>query len=426
MRRLLSFLLVTALVVAGAVWLADRPGEVMIRWQGWRLDTSVPVLLAALVVLMVLLSLVGRLIRLVFGAPGRFFDSRRIKRTRKGYVALSDGLAAVAAGNSRQAARLAKKADKLLGDSSVTGLLTIQAAQMTGDADELRVSYQSMTERAETAYLGFKGLSDLALKQGDRDAACDNAVRAFALQPGADGLAATLFDLQMEAGQLAEAELTLSSARRHSSLSGDQLDRRRALVLFARAEAAEQSGDSNHALTLALESRDRDPGFIPAVVLAASLYGRKGKERKAESLLQSAFAIVPHPDLTRQWAALGPTDSPLDRVKRMQRLVEINSQSPDGHFALAEAALAAKLWGQARTHLEKAYDQRPTLKVLTLLARLERTEKKDETAALAWLAKAGDVKAEPAWICGSCDGKSATYSVCCPACGVPGRQEWMQ
>ncbi|MDO8607827.1 MAG: heme biosynthesis HemY N-terminal domain-containing protein [Phaeospirillum sp.] len=424
MRRLLGFLSLTALVVAGAVWLADRPGEVVIHWQGWRVDTTVPVLLAALVVVLVLLSVVGRLGRLIFGAPGRVLDARRASRTRKGYVALSDGLAAVASGDSRQAARLAHKADKLLKDRSVTGLLTVQAAQMTGDADQLRARYQAMTERPETAFLGLKGLMELALKQGDRLSARDFAARALVAQPGADGLAATLFDLQMETGQLAEAELTLSVARRHAALPPADLARRRALALFARAEAAEAAGERTAALTLALDARDAEPGFVPAVALAAEIYRHKGKERKAASLLQSAFRVAPHPELVAEWAALGGTDTSLERVKRMQRLVEVNPAAPDGHLALAEAALDAKLWGQARTHLDKVMAQRPSPRVLNLLARLERDEKRDEPAALAWLAKAGDVRPEPAWTCGGCGRTALAFAVCCPACAVPGRMEW--
>ncbi len=35
----------------GAVWLAERPGTVTAEWHGWRLDTSVGVLLVALIVL---------------------------------------------------------------------------------------------------------------------------------------------------------------------------------------------------------------------------------------------------------------------------------------------------------------------------------------------------------------------------------------
>lgn len=424
MRRLLAFLLVTALAVAGAVWLADRPGEVVIRWQGWRIDTSVPMLLATLVVLMAVVTLVGRLGRLVFGAPGRILAARRAKRTRRGYVALSDGLAAVATGDSRQAAKLARRADKLLQDTAVTGLLTLQAAQMSGDAESLRTRRQAMTERPETAFLGFKGLMEQALKDGERAQARDHAARAFALQPAAEGLAATLFALQLEAGHWAEAELTLSSARRHSALAGAALDRCRALVLFARAQAAETAGDAEAALSLAVEARDRDPGFGPAVALAARLYGRKGKTRKAESLILSAFRVAPHPDLVTLWRDLVPAAAPLERVKRLARLVEANPNAPDGHLALAEAALAAKLWGQARTHLETALAQRPTLRLLTLLARLERDERKDEAAARAWMAKAGEAGPEPTWHCAACGHAAADYSVSCPACHAAGRLEW--
>jgi HemY protein len=424
MKRLLAFLLITALAVAGAVWLADRPGEVTIHWQGWRIDTTVPVLLAALALTMVLLSALFRLTRLIFGAPGRMLEARRAKLTHKGYLALTDGLAAVAAGDSRRANRMARKAGKLLNESSVTGLLTAQAAQMNGDSDSLLASYRVMTERPETAFLGHKGLMELALRQGDRALARDHAAQALALQPGTEGLAATLFDLQIEAGQLAEAELTLSMARRHSVLPAPELSRRRALVLFARAEQADASGDRNAALALALESRDAEPTFVPAVALAARLYRTADKARKATSLLRAAFRVAPHPLLVAEWAALAPSNAPLERVKHIQALTAENPASPDGHLALAEAALDARLWGQARTHLERVMELRPSLRVLELLARLERDERKDEAAAMAWLARAGTVGPEPSWICRTCGRTAEAFAVSCPACQTPGRMEW--
>ena len=44
MIRVVVFLAVIGLVAVGAVWLADRPGEVAITWQGYRLETSVAIL----------------------------------------------------------------------------------------------------------------------------------------------------------------------------------------------------------------------------------------------------------------------------------------------------------------------------------------------------------------------------------------------
>jgi HemY protein len=42
--RALPAIIVIALLIAGAVFVADRPGAVSLVWQGWRVDTSVTVL----------------------------------------------------------------------------------------------------------------------------------------------------------------------------------------------------------------------------------------------------------------------------------------------------------------------------------------------------------------------------------------------
>ena len=54
MLRLIAFLIAIALIAAGLAWLADRPGELAIQWQGYQIETSVfraIVLLVALVAL---------------------------------------------------------------------------------------------------------------------------------------------------------------------------------------------------------------------------------------------------------------------------------------------------------------------------------------------------------------------------------------
>ena len=43
-RALLLLLLLAGFMLAVA-WFADRPGNVSIVWQGWRIDTSVPMLI---------------------------------------------------------------------------------------------------------------------------------------------------------------------------------------------------------------------------------------------------------------------------------------------------------------------------------------------------------------------------------------------
>ena len=51
MIRALFLLLSIAAFMLAVAWFADRPGNVSIVWQGWRIDTSVPILVAAVALL---------------------------------------------------------------------------------------------------------------------------------------------------------------------------------------------------------------------------------------------------------------------------------------------------------------------------------------------------------------------------------------
>jgi len=54
MLRLIAFLVAIALVAAGLAWLADRPGELVVEWQGYHAETSV---FRAIVLLVVLVAI---------------------------------------------------------------------------------------------------------------------------------------------------------------------------------------------------------------------------------------------------------------------------------------------------------------------------------------------------------------------------------
>lgn len=425
-RRVLLYVIVVAALVAAAVWLADRPGAVTIHWQGWRVDTSVPVLVLAILLAVGLAALVVRLANAVLRAPGRLLAARRARRTRDGYRALSDGLAAIAVGDTKRARKLAHRADRLLEDRSLTGLLTAQAAELSGDEVEAERRFADMVARPETAFLGLKGLLQLALKRGDRAAALDYARRAWSLNTHAEGLATTLFDLQARAGQWAEAEATLAEAKKRGALSGADQLHYQALALLERSRLAEAAGESQDALKLAVKAHQADLSLVPAAARASALLHRAGKERKAQAVILNSWQVAPHPQLVEASIALAPAETPLQRVKRLEKLVKANADAVDGHIALGEAALAAKLWGQARTHLEQAVTQRPSAGLYILLARLEREDGKSEAAAQAWLAKSASAPAEPAWHCNACGKPADAWSVLCPSCGAVDSLDWRQ
>lgn len=413
MLRVITFIIVVAALVAGAVWLADRPGAVTIVWQGWRLETSVPVLLVVLLLVMMALSLLFRLWRWLRGLPGRIAGRRRERRRRKGYAALTGGLAAVAAGDQRQAARLSRQAESLLHDPSATALLAAQAADLSGDEEAAKAHFESMLDRPETALTGLRGLTAVALKEGDRAAALSYAERAFALNPAAAGVAATLFDLQVRAGQWAAALETLKA----KAFPPETARRMRAVVLTECAGDAADSGASAEAERFAKQAVALDAGFVPAARRLAGIHAAAGRTRKAAGVLEKAWAASPHPDLAAAYLDLWPDEDALARMRHMEKLVRPNADDTDSRLAVARAALDARLWGRARDHLMTAAEARPTAETFRLLARLEREEKGDAAAEQAWLERAADAPHGAGWQCRQCGAPAPDWAAFCAACG---------
>ncbi len=170
MRGIFALIVIAALAAA-AVFLADNPGRVEILWQGWQIDTSVGVLIAAAALAALAVALALWLLSLILGSPGAFFRRRRERRRRAGYQALTRGMVAVAAGEAQEARRYARRAEALLAEPPLTLLLSAQAAQIGGDELAAKRFFTAMLDRRETEFLGLRGLLNQALREGDRDAA---------------------------------------------------------------------------------------------------------------------------------------------------------------------------------------------------------------------------------------------------------------
>ena len=101
--RLLVWFAAAVALMFGAAWLAERPGTVTAEFHGWRLDTSVGVLLLAVVVLILVCIALWLFYRWITWAPGALLEGWGESRRRRGYRELTQGLAAAAAGDGTEA-----------------------------------------------------------------------------------------------------------------------------------------------------------------------------------------------------------------------------------------------------------------------------------------------------------------------------------
>ena len=171
MIRVILFLLAAAVLAAGFVWVADRPGDVAITWMGYHIETSVMVAAFAVAVLVLVVILIWTIVRGILRSPEQVSLFFRHRRAMKGYLAISRGLIAIGAGDLRGARKSAAEAARLSPGDPLALLLTAQSAQMAGDRGGAERAFREMTRREDTKLLGLRGLYIEAQRRDDAHAA---------------------------------------------------------------------------------------------------------------------------------------------------------------------------------------------------------------------------------------------------------------
>ena len=424
MLRAIIFCVAIAILVAVAYWFAENPGSVVIQWREMIVETEVGILVLAAAAVALLFTIFYNTLRYLMRAPGRWRRSWRLRRRERGYRALTLGMVAVAAGDADEARRQARRADVLLDEPPLTMLLAAQTAQLDGDDTAARRYFEQMLDRPETAFLGLRGLLVQAQRAGDTTRALEIAERASRLRPGTPWVLDALFDLQARTAKWGDAERTLESMLRHKLLTREDANHRRAVLRTERSRAAEARGDGERALQLAREAHRLDPMLAPAAAEVDRLQAAAGNPRRAEKAILEGWASNPHPSLAKDFAALYRDQSPADRYRRFERLARANPDHRETHYALAEAAIEANLWSEAREHLKRASESGLTARVCRLMAEVETSERGDADAARTWLERAAEAEPDPTWVCGNCGNTTGEWSATCPACSAFDTLAW--
>ncbi len=441
--RALWLFIKIGVVVAAAVWLADRPGRVSITWLGYNIDLKLGMAIAALVIFILVLYLLWRLWHIVRRAPTEYGVFRRNRRQAKGFKALTRGLVAVAAGDPVEAKRLARTAHGLLEKSPLTLLLAAQAAQLEGDEAAAQRYFEALAKNPEAALLGLRGLTTAALKRGDEEAALKNSEQALQAHPHAEWAAETAHRLQVKLGR--PAEESLRALVRAGAMTAKEAQHRRAVLLADRARQAllpeTASPDLDAAVRSAREALKLDAAFVPARLILANLLVRTGKKREASKLIEQDWDSNPHPLLARAYGEAEPGERPADRLKRLDRLARQNPNHVETHRALGMTALAGGLWADARRHLEKLVEvernaggiSHATARAMALLEEGEHANTPEgRIAARRWLDQAAEGAADPAWICTACGHPgeagpaSGHWQAVCPYCAAIDSYRWQR
>ena len=398
MLRILVFLVLLALAAFGVAWIADRPGDLVLTWQDYHVETSVGVALALVLAAAVTIAVLWGILRLLVRAPGSMRRRAAARRQAKGHAALSRGMIAVGSGDARLARKSAAEASRHLNDEPLTHLLAAQAAQLSGDRAAALAAFEKLTEIPQTRLLGLRGLHVEAQRRGDQDMALYYAHEAHKIEPLPWSGKAVLEH------HAAHAQWEPALAALESHIAAKLIDkptgeRQRAVLETAIAiDKADRAPDE--ALRLARQALSHAPDLVPATVVAARILSRRGDTRKAAKLIEAAWSRQRHPELAEAYLDLRIGDSNADRLDKAQTLAHIAPHDPESYMIVARAALVARDYGTARRAMAPliAEGERPSVRACLIMAELEDAEFGDQGQVREWLARSARAPRDPIWI----------------------------
>lgn len=423
MIRILGFVLLVFALAAGFAWLADRPGDLVVTWQGMRHEVSLLAAAVALAVFIAAVMLTWWLIKTVFRSPILIQRHFRARKRDRAYQSISTGMIAAGAGDAELARRMTRQAAKLLSANQepLIKLLDAQAAVLERRNDDARAMFEDMSNDPETRLLGLRGLYMEAERLGQREAARHFALRAAELAPQLQWAANVAMEERLLGGDFDGAVKLLDSQKNSGAVSKDLDKRRRAVLLTGKAIAAFDR-DLAGAKAASMEANRLAPDLVPAAVTLARCLFKNGDLRKGSGVIEAAWKLAPHPELADVYASARPGDTAPDRLKRVRKLTSVNSIHPDAHLALARALFEAKEYAEARREAEAALTLRPGEGTYLLLADIEQAEGGSQGKVKAWLSKAVRAEPDPVW---TADGMvSAIWAPMSPVTGRLDAFEW--
>lgn len=397
MIRLIVYIAILGAAALGFAWLADRPGEVTLVWQGQRIETDLVTVVIGLIVLVVAALVVIWLLGAILKSPGAISGFFARRRRERGWHSLSQGMIAVGSGDPSRAKKLAQDARRILGSEPLALLLEAQTAQLNGNREGARGAFEAMLEVPETRLLGLRGLFMEAQRYGETEAARHFASEAAREAPKVAWAGNALLEYQAQAGDWVGALETLDRNTRNKIVDRARSKRLRAVLMTARALDIEQ-GEPDLARALATEAHSLAPDLVPAAVLAGRLLTRNNDIRRAARILEAAWKQGPHPDIAEAYAHVRPGDSARDRLNRVKELNRVRSHHSECTFAVATAAMEAKEFDVARDVMAPLLASGPTRRACLLMADIEEAETNDEGRIREWLSRAVRAPRDATWV----------------------------
>ncbi|MFN2334194.1 MAG: heme biosynthesis HemY N-terminal domain-containing protein [Wenzhouxiangellaceae bacterium] len=349
----LVILLVMAIAAtAVGAWLApkliDDPGYVLIEIAGWRAQTSLLVLVVAVIGLWLTTSLLVALLRLPARALRRVRQSRERRNLDRGLLAFSEGEWSTA---ERALARAMKGSDMTAGY-----LAAARAAQNQG-SPERRDHYLALADRrfGKRHFATALARARLLVGEGELESGITLLEQLHLKKPRHEGVLKLLLQCYQEFDRWHDVRLLVPAIRRAGIIGPDRAEELARLAAARELESARdvtELQDVHSSLKTALKTH------VEVVAAFARRALQLDRPELAGVDLRQAIEHSFSSELLSLYAEADNSDRAA-RIKQCRQWLERKPELAALHLALGRLYLSGRDYDKAREHLEIAVRKSP-------------------------------------------------------------------
>lgn len=369
-------------------WLAQNAGFVQIIWLGHVVETSVSFCIA----LVLCAALIVHLLLLPFRSLDKIRTFLSNRKSEKAQLLLGQILTNIICNDTSTNDKLIKELEKTKKVSH--GVILILKSK-TSNTKEV---FEELTKNSITAQIGWNGLIEYYLSRGEIVKACEQIETLLSKDAKAPWLLKRAMDLFVMNGQWHKAQDCLDKLYKQGKITKAEYQYKKACILVQ--------------LNQGLDAFDACPELPQAAILAA-----KQNPKKAVNIYCKSWAKNPSWSVYHAYIALFAKENSLAQFKRTEQLCMTNKNAKLNDLVMAQAAINAKLWSEAKRLLNGYLATNPlTMGAAAQMAVIESEANHDFKEAQLWIDKAAGAYPDTQYVCSKCMYQTNVWSVTCPNC----------
>lgn len=424
------------------------PGDqkTTLSMMDYMVDLETGRLVAGIFVVVILSYYLWKLIRYLVRLPAKtrqYLETQRLLRSKE---EAWNAFIALASGEVKLAYEKAEYAHTQNTTNILAKVIAAQAMLKQPDLtdqgfEKVEGKFQELLKDSETKFLGLQGLVFLKKNQQRWGEVHSLLKNALSHRPDSAWALNELLTLTIQEGNFDRAIEYVQLLKEKKIISPEKADFQQGTLLYLKAKRelsqpvdgvvpdfeaqlmqgllSQKTATAEEYLTKSLKIA---PSLTAATLLLSLIYVSTNRLSKAQSCLTKGYAAYPHVSYLEgvqklfQWRSDKSTLM-MEKYQFAEEMVESHPQDPSTHVILATVALEAKLWGQARLHLNFLKTKKPTQSYYRLLSELESSEPPYNKEKSKEVLKEGlSADADPQWVCHSCHTRNKDWRAVCHQC----------